>query len=143
MKIYAVISNEIVSNIILLEEGSNYPITNNMVDITNSDPMPEIGFSYENGFFVAPAPIILSTDELAEQSSTQAESYILSNFTALQLLSIFQLLLQGNTTQKGMCQEILNWTNAIVQEALTHASNPNFDQFTPPKYTYLQIVRAT
>lgn len=140
MKEYAEINTGIVSNIIAVEEGANYPITSNMIDITNLIPQPEIGDSYSDGTFTPQIISTPTTSQYADSARKAAESYINQFFNSVELLYVFQLLLQGTTEQKVMASAIQGWINDIINEAVTHSSNPNFDQFTPPPYTYLQIV---
>ncbi len=139
---YALINSGIVSNIILLENGANYPITGNMVDITNISPQPNIGDSYSNGIFTSPVIPTPTTEEYAILAKNAAQAYISKFYTNIELLHILQILLQGSPTKKTMCADVQNWINSIVEEALSHATSPDFEQFTPPPHTYLEILEA-
>lgn len=143
MKEYAVIDSGTVGNIITIEEGSNFPITSNMVDITNLVPQPQIGDSYLEGIFTSPPPIVLTADEYAILAKDAAQLYIQRFYKDIEITHILLFLLQGNPAQKMMSNDVHNWINSVINEAITHASNPDFEQFTPPTYTYLQILKAT
>lgn len=143
MKEYAEINTGIVSNIIAVEEGANYPITSNMIDITNLIPQPEIGDSYSDGTFTSPPPILLTPDEYADLAKDAAQVYIQRFYKDIEITHILLFLLQGNPAQKMMSNDVHNWIDSVINEAITHASNPDFEQFTPPTYTYLQILKAT
>lgn len=143
MKEYAIINSNVVSNVIAIEDGANYPITGNMVDITNLNPQPEIGDSYSNGIFSTPPPIVLTPDEYADLAKDAAQLYIKRFYKDIEITHILLFLLQGNPVQKMMSNDVHNWINSVINEAITHASSPDFEQFTPPTYTYLEILKAT
>lgn len=142
MKIYAIINSNTVSNVIAVAVGADYPITGNMVDVTNLSPQPEIGDSYSNGVFSTPPPIVLTADEYAILAKDAAQVYIERFYKNIEITHILLFLLQGNPVQKMMSNDVHNWINSVIEEAVTHASNPDFEQFTPPTYTYLQILKA-
>lgn len=56
IKTYIVYEKELVTNIILV--GDDYPITDNMVDVTDMSPTPQIGWSYKDGEFTPPPLVI-------------------------------------------------------------------------------------
>lgn len=143
MKEYAVINSNIVSNVIAIEDGSNYPIIDNMIDITNLIPQPEIGDSYSEGIFTPQVIPIPTTAQYAIQAKTDAQAYIASFYETIEIVHILLLLLQGTMEQKIKAEAIQLWIQQVINEAVTHSSNPNFQQFTPPPYTYLDIVGLT
>lgn len=138
MKTYAIITNGIVTNVISIDDGSTYPITINMIDITNLEPQPNINDSYSTGVFTPYVPPPLSELEVATNAKNAAQDYIAQSYKVEELLHMFQYLLQGNTIALAINQ----WINRVITEALVHASNPNFAQFDPPPYTYLQFLDA-
>ena len=64
----SIYERETVTNIILV--GENYPISNNMVDVTNMNPTPQIGWSYIDGVFSPPPPEPIPTGSVEPEVPT-------------------------------------------------------------------------
>lgn len=84
-------------------------------------------------------PNVYSDSELKTLATEKAAAYIAEFFTQDQINAMIIELIGGNT----MAQAIVGWTRKIKGEALANYQNPNFDQFTPPDYTYEQVIGFT
>ncbi len=81
-------------------------------------------------------PNIYTDEELRKMAFDKAEIYVKNFFTETQLLAMVPLLMAQNNKAIAVSQ----WVNLVRQEALINWQNPNFDQFTPPPYTYLEVM---
>lgn len=81
-------------------------------------------------------PNFYSDDELKVIALKQAAEYTSRFFNQEQINAMILELVGGNTK----AQAVVLWTRSIKTEALTNFRNPNFEKFTPPPYTFEEVM---
>lgn len=117
MSNYALVKNDIVVNVIAWDGENEFTVPDNqqLINISDINETPGIGWSYSGGEFTAPPPPERSHDELVADAEQQKQLLI---DAAMASISVIQLKLQAGRKltddENARLNAVLDYIDAVA-----------------------------